>query len=113
MYMPLVLIGLIFYYLSSFIYRLLLINSKISWFSFEKIPRRIAMLVLFPFATYIMGEKLTVSVVSWMDWFIVAFLIAVAVIMFMFMYVSLFERKEFATCMEYGKELFKKQKRSV
>jgi O-antigen/teichoic acid export membrane protein len=112
-YMPLVLIGLIFYYLSSFIYRLLLINNKISWFRFEKMPRRIAVLVLFPFATYIMGEKFTVSVVSWMDWFIVAFLIAVAVIMFMLMYVGLFERKEFATCMEYGKDLLKSRKKNI
>lgn len=113
LYMPLVLMGLIFYYLSSFIYRMLVIKKKISWFNSKNMPRRITVLLLFPLAAYFMGESFTIPIDSWMGWLIAACVASIAIIVLMIAYISLFERKEFSSCIEYGKALLQKRKRIV
>lgn len=113
LYMPLVLIGLIFYYLSSFIYRIIVIKKKISWLSFSNLSRRIVILIIMPTIAYCLGNIITLSINTWLEWVIMAFSSAITTILLMLIYIGLFERKEFGICLDYGKALLEKNRKKV
>jgi O-antigen/teichoic acid export membrane protein len=90
----LVLLGLIFYYLSSFIYRLFIIQKHITWFKLKKINIRLTLLFLLPIISFYMQQKFFYHVVSWPLFIKEGFLITIITLFIIISYIRIFEFAE-------------------
>lgn len=111
---PLVMLGPIFYYASSIVYRAVVACKRISWMNIGKYVRRIVFALLTCIAVYLISEYVVYAngyVTSWIQWIVHGFITAGAVGAILLIYVAIFERKEIKALFGYAKNLLKKKRK--
>ena len=108
--MSFVLIGIITYYLSSFIWRLIVMRKQLPWFKLAALPRRTVLLISLPLLSYILYENLNIAAVSWLMWVLMALAAAFIISALMLIYILIFERCEFLLLIDYVKALSGRRK---
>lgn len=103
-----VLFGLIFYYGSSLVYRIYVLNKKVAWFNLKKIPIRMGLMLSALAISYFSGERFSVYSTSWLNWILQAVIVAIASVFYVMIYTFLFERTEFKTLLRYFKNMLKR-----
>ena len=108
--MAFVLLGIIAYYLMSFIWRLIVMKRYLPWFKLKALPRRTAFIILLPLFAYCLNINMKIEAVSWTVWVILALITVFASGTLMFIYILLFERRELLLCLDYAKALLGRKK---
>jgi O-antigen/teichoic acid export membrane protein len=110
-YWPLVLLGPIFYYLSSIIYRTWIIKKHIKWFSVRTFIRRIVVAILLPACSFFASNVFYESGYpnSWTIWLKQALACGFFTVILVGVYVLIFEREEFISLLGYGKNMLKRR----
>lgn len=108
--MPFVLTGLIFYYLVSMIYRIIIIKRKVDWFTLNKLSSRLVLYLFLPISAYYFQQGFVQNITSWPMLILGAFSIAIATVFIIGLYILFFERNMFFGLKGYVK-LFVKSKR--
>lgn len=101
----LVLIGVIFYYTASFLWRLAVIKKHIPWFSLRALARRSAVLISMSALAFGLYCFFEVAFVSWLQWVLAAVLTTAVVFAVVLGYSLFFERSELFLCIAYAKAL--------
>lgn len=99
--MSFVLIGLIFYYLSSMIYRIVILRKRVKWFSIKKLHSRLILNISLPVIAYFIQQELFNQPSKWFIGLYLALAIIVGALLVLLIYIVSFERKEFLECREY------------
>ena len=99
--MSFVLTGLMFYYLVSMIYRIIIIKRKIDWFTIKKLPSRFLLYISLPLLAYYMQQTSVQNISSWISLFCTTIYTASVVIAILSFYILLFERKMFFEMKNY------------
>ena len=108
-YWPLVMLGPVFYYLSSLIFRLIVAKRNVPWLRLSSFIRRMAMVVL----TVVLSVFLSTFVyadgylTSWWQWIFHAVLCGVGVLCIVGIYTLVFERPAIKGLFKYVKVLIK------
>ena len=93
--MSFVLTGPIFYYLTSLIYRMIIIKNKTNWLSTIKKPvSRITLFVVMPLISFYLQQHFAIHVVSWYDLFKLSIITAFFSIIVLISYILFFEKSE-------------------
>lgn len=110
-YWPLVMLGPVFYYLSSLIYRTRIVKKNIKWYSPKSFLRRAAVSVLLPAFSFIASQAFYKGVYSdsWAAWLMQAFVCGIITLILTAIYILLFERNEFLSMLSYIKSIMKKK----
>ena len=105
--MSLVLIGPIFYYLSSIIYRIIIINNNIDWSTIKKPSSRITLFIVMPLISFYLQQHFDIHVNSWYALFEISIFTTFFAIILLTIYVLFFEKCELREIKLYIKSLFK------
>jgi O-antigen/teichoic acid export membrane protein len=90
-----VLIGPIFYYLSSIIYRVIIIDKIIDWSSIKKPTSRITLFIGMPLISFYLQQHFAIHVDSLYALFEISIIIAFCAIICLIIYIIFFEKSEF------------------
>lgn len=109
-YWPLVMLGPVFYYISTLIYRLIVARRNVPWFRLGGFARRMTMVVLMVALSVVMSSKVYGNgyVTGWLDWILHAVICGCAVLAVTGIYVLLFERCAAREVFAYAKRLLQK-----
>ena len=100
--MSFVLIGLIFYYLASMIYRIVIITRRIDWFTLKKLPSRLFLYITLPLSAYYLQQAYFHNISSWGAFIGIASITAIATIILITLYMLVFEKNMFFKFKEYA-----------
>lgn len=103
--MPFVLIGLIFYYLFSTFYRIIIIKQKIKWVSLKEIQSSLILFISLPILAYYLQQKYFTSVSSWENLIILSIITTISTVIILSVYFALFERTRIKPLKDYIKQL--------
>lgn len=114
-YWPLIMIGPVFYYLSSLVYRMIIASRRVKWLVLKKFIIRVFTVLLLIVGVYFLSQYIFSSgyPLSWGKWLLFAIITALAVISFAGIYVLIFERKEAKDLFAYIKNIFKRKRKSI
>ena len=109
-YWPLIMLGPVFFYLTTLVYRTAIAKKRIPWFRLSSFLRRMAVVVLavvlsVTLSTWIYADGYTQS---WGTWLIHAILCALSVFLVVGIYAFLFERSATKGLVRYVKQLIQK-----
>ncbi len=107
--MSFVLTGLIFYYLISMIYRIVIITSRIDWFTLKKLPSRLFLYVTLPLSAYYIQQVYLNTISSWLLFICITIIIALVTIILIILYMLIFEKNMIFELIGYGKKIVKKK----
>ena len=110
-YWPFVLIGPVFYYSSSLVYRMIIAKRRVTWFSPRDFFRRTLMLLVVIGGSCILSARIYGQgyPASWFLWVLHACVFGFCVLALSFIYVLLFERETFQLLCSYVKNIWKKR----
>lgn len=109
--MPYVMVGVLLYYVISSIVLMGYLKKNIAWFNFKKLIRRILLLIALPTASYILSTLNLITVSGWMQWFVVALIFALAVMVVIIVYGLIFEIQELKSLIAYAKTILGRKKK--
>ena len=110
-YWPLIMLGPVFYYLSSLIFRLIIAKRKVPWLRLSSFIRRMAMVVLSVGLSVALSTAVYANgyLASWWEWIFHAVLCGMAVLCVVGIYVLIFERPAAKESFGYIKRLLMKK----
>jgi O-antigen/teichoic acid export membrane protein len=106
--MSFVLTGLIFYYLVSMIYRIIIITKRIDWFTVKNLTSRLLLYITLPLSAFYIQQAFLYSISSWGMFFGIAIITGTATMIFITLYMLVFEKKMFFELKEYAKKSLKR-----
>ena len=110
--MPYVMVGVLFFHISYTVALIIVYTKKIEWFNFQKMGRRIFILMLLPALSYGFYYVFPVTVNSFFQWISLAIIFAFSQIAILILYSIIFERKELKALMHYTKRIFVRKVRN-
>ena len=112
-YWPLVMLGPVFYYMSSLIYRFVIAKRNAMWLTVGRFVRRISVVILSLIASYFAASNVYGAgyTGSWITWIVHAVVCGLAVLAVVTVYVLIFERKEMKQLLKYGKTVLNKRRK--
>ena len=109
--MPYVMLGVLFYQLSTMLVFVCFFKKQIAWFKIDsKWLLRGLILVGFPILSWQIRNLGIFFLEGWIGWFVMAILYAIAVSIGLFIYTLAFERKNVKLILKYVKAIFKSSK---
>lgn len=110
-YWPLVMLGPVFYYLSSLVFRLIIAKRRIPWLRLSSFIRRMAMVVLSVVLSVALSTVVYANgyLASWWQWIFHAVLCGLAVLGIVGVYSLIFERSAVKGLFRYAKQLVMKK----
>lgn len=105
-HMELVLLGPIFYYISGYIFRMMVIAKKSEWFDSRKTILRDATTLIITAVAFFIGRIICVENSNWMSFFAICIVVAVIAAGIVMLYLVLFERKQIKVLASYVKTTF-------
>ncbi len=109
-----VLIGPIIYYLVSLIFRTYIAKKRMKWINLSTMIRRAIVFISGPIIAYYVSQVFITSYMdSWGTWLIYAIIIGVVSLIFIGLYILIFERRELLQMISYVKILIPKRNSSV
>ena len=107
----LVMLGPVFYYAISLVVRTYIAKKKVEWFGVGRFLRRIFVVMLSIVLSYLASQYVYSNgyAAGWIDWIIHAFVCGISVLVFVGIYVLIFERKELKLVLKYAKVVLKKK----
>lgn len=112
--MPYVMSGVLLYHLSSMCVLVFYMKKEIKWFKIDKkwFLRAIVMIAL-PTASWWLYKNNLIIVDSWIKWFALAIVYAIAVMACLLLYSLIFEKKTICDLVEYLKTILKKSSKKT
>ena len=107
--------GPIFFYLSTYIYRITVAKRRLKWLSLTNTVRRICVIITFTAAAFIVSYFFYKSGYpeSWGKWIVQTVITAAAALCVLGVYIAAFERKEFVQVVKYGKAIIFRKKNNI
>jgi len=105
--MSYVMVGVLFFHLSYSLVLLNIFKKRISWFNFNKMLRRVVLILVLPTVSYLLYVFCGISVNSFVQWLLLAVVFAIGAAMCLVVYSVLFEKKEFNMLLSYIKKMKK------